>query len=54
MANIPDTVTGAVIISLIDFALSFVIISGIGVALALLPLVNKRWKLDETKLRSGH
>lgn len=53
MIQIPDSVSGAVIISIIDFLLSFLIISGIGVVLAVLPLVNRRWKLDESKLREG-
>ncbi|MGC4000742.1 MAG: hypothetical protein QM767_26135 [Anaeromyxobacter sp.] len=51
--SIPDTLQGAITISIIDFILSFVIISGIGVVLALLPLVN-RWKIDESKLKQGH
>ena len=54
MITIPNTLQGAITISIIDFVLSFVIISGIGVVLALLPLVNRRWKIDETKLREGH
>lgn len=54
MNTIPDTIHGAVAISIIDFVLSFVIISGIGVILALLPLVNRCWHLDESKLRAGH
>ncbi len=54
MPSIPDTVRGAVMISTIDFILSFVIISGIGVILALLPLVNRRFQIDETKLKQGH
>lgn len=54
MITIPDSVYGAVIISMIDFFLSFVIIAFIGVVLGLLPMVNKRWKIDETKLRGGH
>lgn len=54
MVSIPDTVQGAVVISIIDFVLSFVIISGIGVVLTLLPLVNRKWKVDEAKLRQGH
>lgn len=40
-AIIPDTLEGALILSLIDFFLSFVIISGIGVVLALFPLLNR-------------
>ena len=39
---------------LIDFALSFAIISGIGVILALLPLANRFWNIDDSKLRGGH
>jgi hypothetical protein len=54
MIQIPDTVGGAVLISIIDFILSFLIISGIGVVLALLPVVNRFWKLDDAKLRDGH
>lgn len=53
MITIPNTVTGAVILSVIDFILSFVIISGIGVILALLPSVNRLGRIDEEKLRKG-
>ena len=45
---IQDNVHGALLISAIDFILSFVIIGGIGVILALFPLLNKfRTKVDE-------
>ncbi len=54
MTTVPNTVNGAVIISIIDFFLSFALISGIGVVLALLPLVNRYWSVDEKKLRDGH
>lgn len=54
MAPIPDNVEGAVLISIIDFILSFVIISGIGVVLAILPVVNRFWAIDEKDLKSGH
>lgn len=47
-AIVPDTLQGALIISIIDFFLSFVIISGIGVVLALFPLVNR---VDQLRLR---
>lgn len=40
-AIVPDTLQGALIVSIIDFFLSFVIISGIGVVLALFPLLNR-------------
>lgn len=53
MITIPDTLHGAVLISIIDFILSFFIISGIGVILAILPAVNRFWKIDESKLRKG-
>jgi hypothetical protein len=53
MIKIPDTVGGALIISVVDFILSFVIIAGIGGILALLPFVNRLWKVDEDKLRKG-
>ena len=53
MITIPDTVAGAIIISVIDFILSFVIISGIGVIIAVLPVCNRFWKINEEKLRNG-
>jgi hypothetical protein len=54
MLAIPDTIQGAVVISVIDFILSFVIISVIGVILALLPMVNRIVKLDDSQLKQGH
>ena len=38
---VPDTLNGAILLSIIDFFLSFVVISFIGVVLALLPLLNQ-------------
>lgn len=38
---IQDTLHGALLISIIDFLLSFIIIGGIGVILALFPLLNR-------------
>lgn len=40
-ALVPDTLQGALIVSVIDFFLSFIIISGIGVVLACFPLLNR-------------
>ena len=40
-AIVPDTFQGAVILSVIDFFLSFIIISGIGFVLSLFPLLNR-------------
>lgn len=54
MTPIPDNVQGAIIISVIDFILSFAIISGIGVVLAILPVVNRFWSVDEKNLKGGH
>lgn len=53
-AIIPDTIHGAVLLSLIDFFLSFVVISGIGVVLALFPYLNRLGTVDERTLREGH
>lgn len=50
---IPDTVYGAILLSIIDFFLSFVIIAGIGVALSLFPFLNRLGEIDEKKLREG-
>lgn len=38
---VPDTLQGALIVSVIDFFLSFLIISGIGVILSFFPLLNR-------------
>lgn len=39
--SVPDTLHGAFLISIIDFFLSFVVISFIGFVLAVLPLLNR-------------
>jgi hypothetical protein len=41
---IPDSVYGAVLLSVIDFFLSFVVISFIGFVLALFPYINRTGK----------
>lgn len=51
---LPDTVNGALILSVIDFFLSFVIIGGIGVVLALFPTLNRLGTLSDDHLKSGH
>jgi hypothetical protein len=51
---VPDTLTGAVLLSVIDFFLSIAMISGIGIVLALFPLLNRLGKLDDHKLRDSH
>ena len=40
-AIIPNTLEGALILSVIDFFLSFIIIAGIGVVLSLFPYINR-------------
>jgi len=48
---VPDSVYGAVLLSIIDFFLSIVMITGVGVVLALFPLLNRLGTLDEEKIR---
>jgi hypothetical protein len=48
-----DTLTFAVILSLIDFFLSMAMIAGIGLILRLLPLLNRLGVLDEESMRRG-
>jgi hypothetical protein len=50
---VPDSVYGAVLLSIIDFILSIVMISGVGIVLALFPLLNRLGKLDEEKIRQA-
>jgi hypothetical protein len=49
-----DTFTFAVMLSVIDFFLSMVLITGIGLVLWLLPYLNRLGKLDEESMRRGH
>ena len=50
----PDSLYGAFMLSFIDFFLSLLMISGIGVVLALFPLLNRLGKIDEKALRQNH
>ena len=52
--NGKDTLTFAVLFSVIDFILSMVMISGIGFVRSLLLLLNRLGKLDEDSMRRGH
>lgn len=49
--NVPDTLFGALLVSLIDFFLSILMISGIGIVLALFPLLNRIGRIDDEALR---
>jgi hypothetical protein len=50
---VPDSLYGAFLLSIIDFFLSIVMITGIGVVLALFPLLNRLGKLDEQQIRKS-
>ncbi|MDU2065090.1 MAG: hypothetical protein E6713_09610 [Sporomusaceae bacterium] len=52
--TVPDTVEGSILLSVIDFILSFVIIWGIGLVLYLFPILNKFGAINEEKLKGGH
>lgn len=51
---IPDTIQGAIILSVIDFFLSFAIIGGIGIVLALFPNLNQLGEVSDQDLKAGH
>jgi hypothetical protein len=48
-----DTVTFSIMLSIIDFFLSMLMISGIGVVLSLLPYLNRLGSLNEENMRRG-
>jgi hypothetical protein len=50
---VPDSLYGACLLSAIDFFLSIVVITGIGLVLAAFPLLNKLGKLDDDKIRDS-
>ena len=49
MTMIPDTLEGALLLSAIDFVLSFVFISFIGVILHFFPRLNKLGEVKERR-----
>lgn len=49
MTMIPDTLEGALLLSAIDFVLSFVFISFTGVILHFFPLLNKLGEVKERR-----
>lgn len=49
MMTLPDNLTGALILSVIDFFLSFIFISLIGLILHFFPLLNKLGSIAERK-----
>jgi hypothetical protein len=52
--TVPDTMEGAIVLSVIDFILSIIIIWGISFILYIFPVINKFGEIDENKLRGGH
>ena len=52
--TVPDTLDGAVILSIVDFFLSIVIIWGISLVLYIFPLLNKLGNVTDEQLKSGH
>jgi hypothetical protein len=49
MNTLPDTISGALILSCIDFVLSFIFISFIGVILYFFPKMNRLGEIKEKK-----
>lgn len=47
--TVPDSMNGALILSVIDFVLSLVFIWGIGLVLRLFPLLNRLGEIEEKK-----
>ena len=47
---VPDTLQGALLLSVIDFFLSFVVITAIGFVLAGLPLITRLSKIGQRDL----
>jgi hypothetical protein len=47
---VPDTLQGALLLSVIDFFLSFVVIAAIGCVLAAFPWLGRMWKVEEKDL----
>jgi len=52
--TVPDTIQGAITLSLVDFFLSIVIIWGISLVLYAFPYLNKLGKITDDHLTGGH
>jgi len=52
--TVPDTMNGALILSLVDYLLSFAIIWAISLVLYLFPYLNKLGKITDESLKGGH
>jgi hypothetical protein len=51
---VPDTLEGAIVLSVVDFFLSIVIIWGISLVLYTFPHFNKLGKVTDDQLKGGH
>ena len=51
---VPDTLDGAIILSIVDFFLSIVIIWLISLVLYLFPHLNKLGRVTDEQLKGGH
>ena len=52
--TVPDTLDGAIILSIVDFFLSIVIIWGISLVLYIFPHLNKLGNVTDEFLTGGH
>jgi hypothetical protein len=52
--TVPDTLQGAIILSIVDFFLSIVIIWSISFVLYIFPLINKLGQVSDERLKGGH
>ena len=52
--TVPDTMQGAIILSIVDFFLSIVFILAISLVLYIFPHINKLGKLTDEELKGGH
>lgn len=52
--NVPDTMEGAVILSIVDFFLSIVIIWALSLMLYIFPYLNKLGNITDESLKGGH
>jgi hypothetical protein len=52
--TVPDTMEGAIVLSIVDFFLSLVIIWLISLVLYAFPLVNKLGNVTDESLKGGH
>jgi hypothetical protein len=52
--TVPDTLEGAVILSIVDFFLSIVFIWGISLILYIFPQLNRFGHVTDDQLKGGH